>query len=291
MTNIILNVNGATAVAKVDGLLTSGMVGVTLSVTYDDSWSGLKKTACFKVGSFTRSRENIGTSTTVPWEVLRNHGKTLEVGIEGKDSDGNIVIPTTWAIVSKILPGANADIPGASNPEHVDVPTGNGAVIDDSQISTNTTWSSDKISKEIDKKSSSNVPEGAVLYTEQALTTHQQQQARNNIGAIGNGDKPWLACVEISDQEQEYGVAGATILPEKFELLPDDTHSAVLSFYGAERPDGNVDEKTILRNISTPIRTDDAANKGYVDGIAGDIETALDGILAIQNALIGGEEA
>lgn len=32
-----------------------------------------------------------------------------------------------------------------------------------------------------------------------------------------------------------------------------------------------------------------AATKGYVDGLVGDIETALDGIIAVQNALIGGD--
>jgi hypothetical protein len=125
------------------------MVGLPVSIEYDSAWSELTKTASFRVGSFVRSRENIGTATTVPWEVVRHSGKPLEVGIEGRDADGNIVMPTVWASVSTILPGANASIPGAPNPDSGENPIGGGAVIDDSQISANTTWSSQKISSEI----------------------------------------------------------------------------------------------------------------------------------------------
>ncbi len=38
-----------------------------------------------------------------------------------------------------------------------------------------------------------------------------------------------------------------------------------------------------------PIEENDAANKAYVDGLVGDVEEALEGIINIQNSLIGGE--
>ena len=150
MTNITIKAIGSSIVAKADGKLTAGMVGIPVSIEYDSAWNGLTKTASFRVGQFVRSRENIGTSTTVPWEVMRNSGKPLEVGIEGKDEDGNIVMPTIWAAVSMVYDGATASIPAAPNPGIDDTPSGGGVVIDDSQISSSTTWSSQKISDEIE---------------------------------------------------------------------------------------------------------------------------------------------
>jgi hypothetical protein len=58
-----------------------------------------------------------------------------------------------------------------------------GAAIDDENISTETTWSSQKISNEIGKGGGGGGSADAVLYTPQTLTEAQQTQARNNIGA------------------------------------------------------------------------------------------------------------
>ena len=146
MTNILLKVNGASAVASVDGKITSGMVGLPVSIEYDNSWSNLTKTAFFRVGNQVRKREHIGTIATVPWEILRNHGKPLEIGVEGRDSDGNIVMPTIWCSVAKIHQGASGEIPAAPNYENGDSSGAEYAIIDDSQISLSTTWSSQKIS-------------------------------------------------------------------------------------------------------------------------------------------------
>ena len=189
MNNIHVKICGTSAVANYDGKLTSGMVGLPVSIEYDETWNGLYKTASFRVGKFVRSRENIGTATTVPWEVMRNSGKPLEVGIEGKDEDGNIVIPTIWASISMVYDGATASIPAAPNPDIEDAPSGGGVVIDDSQISSSTTWSSQKISDEIESAGGGGGSvKGAVLYTEQTLTEEQQKQARENIGAAEKGN-------------------------------------------------------------------------------------------------------
>ena len=48
--------------------------------------------------------------------------------------------------------------------------------------------------------------------------------------------------------------------------------------------------KLEIKGLADPTDTDDAVNKGYVDGLVGDIETALDSIIAIQEQLIGGAE-
>lgn len=126
MTNIIVKANGTSIVASADGKLTSGMVGVPVSIEYDVSWSGLTKTISFRVGNFVRSREGVANVTTVPWEVMRHSGRALEVGIEGRDQNGNIVMPTIWATVSTIYSGANASIPAAPNPENENGDGGTG---------------------------------------------------------------------------------------------------------------------------------------------------------------------
>lgn len=148
MIKITVNVSGTSIAACANDKLTSGMVGVPVTIEYDESWSGLYKTASFRSGNLVRSRAGVGTSTTVPWEVMRHSGKPLEVGIEGRDADGNIVIPTIWAVAGSIFEGAVSSTPAAPNPEVGEMPQ-TGAVIDDSQISENTTWSSQKISEEI----------------------------------------------------------------------------------------------------------------------------------------------
>ena len=46
---------------------------------------------------------------------------------------------------------------------------------------------------------------------------------------------------------------------------------------------------TPISNIADPVYPQDATNKRYVDSLVGDIESALDSVIAIQNALIGGD--
>ena len=114
MENIVLKVVGTKANAEYNGELTSGSVGIPVVIQYDESWSELSKFASFRVGSFQRTRENVGENTTVPWEVMRYPGKILEIGVEGRDSTGGIVIPTVWASVKTIKQGANKSIPAAA---------------------------------------------------------------------------------------------------------------------------------------------------------------------------------
>lgn len=148
MTSIHIKTNGSSITAKADGKLTSGMVGISVTIEYDEAWIGLSKTAVFKVGDFVRDRKNIDTETTVPWEVMRRHGGQLLVGLEGKDQDGNIVMPTIFSPVGTIYQGALSGIPGSPNPD-------------------------------FGEETQSN----AVLFVQQYLTEKQQAQAKENIGA------------------------------------------------------------------------------------------------------------
>ena len=43
LTSILLTLDGAQAWATVTGPLTSGMVGIPVTIEYDDTWNGLRK--------------------------------------------------------------------------------------------------------------------------------------------------------------------------------------------------------------------------------------------------------
>ncbi len=114
MTNITLTIIGAKSRACVSGPLTSGMVGIPVTVEYDDAWKGLTKNLVCRCGKWgaesgeTRTVLDIGTSAAVAHEVMQA-GMHLFLGVEGHTPDGKLVMPTTWADCGKILPGANAN--------------------------------------------------------------------------------------------------------------------------------------------------------------------------------------
>lgn len=112
MVNIEIEVTGTSIAVKTNEKITSGMVGAIFSATYDDSWADLEKKVIFKADQLTR----IADGNVVPFEVLRLPDKTLFVGVEGKNADGNVIIPTVWACVGKILSGANGEIPASTSP-------------------------------------------------------------------------------------------------------------------------------------------------------------------------------
>ena len=113
MTSITLNVTGARIEAAVNGPLTSGMVGIPVTIRYDDAWNGLTKNFVCRCGKWghdkgeTRTVLNIGEAATVAHEVMQAD-MHLYLGIEGYSTDGKLVIPTTWADCGMILHGANS---------------------------------------------------------------------------------------------------------------------------------------------------------------------------------------
>ena len=78
----------------------------------------------------------------------------------------------------------------------------------------------------------------------------------------------------------EDGETGAGLSPEGYE----DGY-AVLTFYGIEG-----DEYTRLRYVAPGKLEYDAVNLGQLNNAVGNIETALDSILSIQEQLIGGAD-
>ena len=145
MTNISIDICGAQVHKPVqEGLLTTGMVGATATMRFDDAWEGLKIMAVFRGSGVTKTDEFTGGAVRIPVEVLAHEGY-LEIGAEGYGPDGDIVIPTVWVTAGRIHTGANATGDPAADPEAPN-------------------WTR------------------AVLYAPQELTEEQKAQARKNIG-------------------------------------------------------------------------------------------------------------
>lgn len=109
--------------------------------------------------------------------------------------------------------------------------------------------------------------------------------------AYGAGKRVVAYCDELSEF---WTLVYCSLDVAIFEYLSDDCYSSRVFVY----PDGTVEfyvDELVRRdwdgNLSTnpPKNPLDCATKQYVDDSVGDIETALDSIIAIQNELIGGD--
>ena len=122
MTSIFLSLTGAHAWATVDGPLTSGMVGIPVTIEYDEAWNGLTKNLMCRCSPWgtnngeIRTLLNVGDTSTVAHEVMQPD-MYLYLGVEGFSNDGTLVIPTTWARCGKIEYGANTCEDPSTDPE------------------------------------------------------------------------------------------------------------------------------------------------------------------------------
>lgn len=122
LTSITLTVTGAKAQATVSGPLTSGMVGIPVTIEYDDSWNGLTKNLVCRSCKWTSDRGeirtilNIDKTSTVAHEVMKAE-MDLHLGVEGYTPDGKLVMPTIWAECGKIQSGANTDADSSASPK------------------------------------------------------------------------------------------------------------------------------------------------------------------------------
>jgi hypothetical protein len=82
------------------------MVGVPVTFEFDDAWNDLIKTAVFKSGNRTMDVVNISDKAAVPWELLTQRSN-FYVGVYGVNHDGDLIIPTVWAYVGAVVPGAD----------------------------------------------------------------------------------------------------------------------------------------------------------------------------------------
>lgn len=113
MESIKITVTGAQATVTHAPLITSGMVGLPVELTFDDSWQMLNKVLVYRVGEQTHTQLNIDTCGLVPGKLLQPY-RQLEIGVYGTDYwEGSVVIPTVWAKVGIIREAASPE--GDSN--------------------------------------------------------------------------------------------------------------------------------------------------------------------------------
>lgn len=107
---IKIEVNGNIARAtERPGRITAGTVGQKIEFRFDEEWNGLNKIAVFRGGTVAKDRQIIdGEQMTVPHEVMAVPCDRLVVGVEGRNADGTIVIPTTYANICTVIGGADA---------------------------------------------------------------------------------------------------------------------------------------------------------------------------------------
>ncbi len=87
--------------------LTSGMVGLQCEFVFDEAWDRLSRTAVFLAGDEKRDVLITGDRCTVPWEVMKDDGNQLTIGVYGTNAAGTLVIPTVYASCGTIAAGAD----------------------------------------------------------------------------------------------------------------------------------------------------------------------------------------
>ena len=102
-----IRVDGTFANVEERRPIPSGLTGGTIRVEYAPGiWDGLTKTVVFK-GVATKDVVTDETLIEIPHETVAAPNKRLQVGFYGVDGSGVLIVPTLWADLGLILPGAD----------------------------------------------------------------------------------------------------------------------------------------------------------------------------------------
>lgn len=112
-----INVTGTYAKAEIFHPVTAGMAGVDVAFAFDETWDGLGKSVILVAGRRREEAELVGDAYTIKGTVLVREDQFLRVGVCGYGSDGAVVIPTVWAGLGMIRPGA---YPRGSSPDETE---------------------------------------------------------------------------------------------------------------------------------------------------------------------------
>ena len=102
---IFFRANGRKARAHTSEVLTSGSVGIPVTVRLNRDFDGLMPTLVFRCEHAAADVPLLGDDVTVPPQVLLPESKMLKMGVYASDSGGNVVIPTIWADVGVVVKG------------------------------------------------------------------------------------------------------------------------------------------------------------------------------------------
>lgn len=97
--------------AHMDQFASGAVNAYKVHFTFSDDWADLIKTVTFRAGDVSKSII-LGADLVcdIPWEVLQNYSRVLEVGVEGRNSE-TIIIPTIWKRLRIIEPGSESEKP------------------------------------------------------------------------------------------------------------------------------------------------------------------------------------
>lgn len=86
-----------------------GIVGATVSFDFSEDWAGLKKNVVF-IGAKDVEILDIQDSVNLPPEVVAAQNVIVKVGVVGVNANKKMVIPTLWADLGTVKPGAPVDM-------------------------------------------------------------------------------------------------------------------------------------------------------------------------------------
>lgn len=118
MEAIKIYVSGADAVLLHAPVITSGMVGLPVVFSFDDSWEGFTRNVVFRAGGTSRTKIGIKNETTVHRDVLEKPNHELQIGIWGQNANGSKAIPTVWVCVGYISEGTEKAVEETAEPEN-----------------------------------------------------------------------------------------------------------------------------------------------------------------------------
>lgn len=107
MEPIKITVMGSQVTPTVPIPLVAGTVGLSVTYCLDSDWDNLEKIAVFRAGGKTMDVLYREQTVIVPWELMKKPGCRLWAGIYGTNDDGTLQIPSVWADLGVIAPGAD----------------------------------------------------------------------------------------------------------------------------------------------------------------------------------------
>lgn len=92
-----------------DVIVKNNVNAVQVKFSFSEEWDDLIRRVVFRGSGRTISIRPVNDLVTIPWECCKTINDVIYVGAYGIDSDGNIVRPTTWAQIGRIVDGVNVD--------------------------------------------------------------------------------------------------------------------------------------------------------------------------------------
>lgn len=108
---IKLKANGRCAACVSDEVITSGSNGIEVVFELSEDFDDLAALAVFRGSGEEIPVILLQDRCTVPPGVLTEAGGKLLIGVYARDAEGNIAIPTVWAVAGPILRGTTPDLP------------------------------------------------------------------------------------------------------------------------------------------------------------------------------------